>query len=266
MRVEVDTVAIAAALAGRRVGGSRRVALPVDAPRWFGADAAHPVRRGPPDPAAPPALCIHSRAQGATPTIDSPLGDAALGRRLDACLSQRLEVTLAGTLVQVDGVGVLLRGAAGCGKGETALALLQAGQRLIADDAVRLRAGSDGALHGRCPALLRGRLMVRGLGLLDVAAHFGRSAWAPRSSVDLLVDIAPGGAATGLAGDWGELGLLGRRCHGLQLAPGRPLASLVTAAAAEWRQRRAGGNAAARFAAEQALAVAGARTAQQCGS
>lgn len=263
MRVDVDAATLAATLAGRRVGGAARVALPVHTARWFGPDAASPVRRGPVDPASPPALCIHSRVQGATPTIDSPLDDAELGRRLDGWLARRLEVTLPGTLVQVDGVGVLLRGAAGCGKGETALALLQAGHRLVADDAVRLRAGRGDALHGVCPTLLRGRLAVRGLGLLDVRAHFGAAAWAPRSPVDLLVDLAPGSAAAGLGGDWGEAGLLGRRLTALRLAPGRPLASLVAAAACEWRQRRAGGNVAARFAAEQAAAVTGVRMVQE---
>lgn len=44
-----------------------------------------------------------------------------------------------GALVEVLGVGVLLRGASGIGKSELALELVQRGHRLVADDVVRIR-------------------------------------------------------------------------------------------------------------------------------
>ena len=47
--------------------------------------------------------------------------------------------TVHGVLVDINGVGVLIRGESGIGKSETALELIQNGNRLIADDAVEIK-------------------------------------------------------------------------------------------------------------------------------
>jgi serine kinase of HPr protein (carbohydrate metabolism regulator) len=78
---------------------------------------------------------------------------------------------LQATCVAVDGVGVLLRGPSGGGKSDLALRLIDGGARLVADDGVELsRRGDD--LVARLPAMapdsVRGRIEVRGLGILPV--------------------------------------------------------------------------------------------------
>ena len=78
---------------------------------------------------------------------------------------------LQATCVAVDGVGVLLRGPSGSGKSDLALRLIDAGAVLVADDGVELR--RDGVrlmatLPSAAPESVRGRLEVRGLGLLPV--------------------------------------------------------------------------------------------------
>ena len=62
--------------------------------------------------------------------------------------------------------GVLIEGPSGAGKSDLALRMLSEGFRLVADDRVLLWR-SGGALFGRAPAPLRGRIEVRGL---DVVA------------------------------------------------------------------------------------------------
>lgn len=52
-------------------------------------------------------------------------------------------VTMHGVLVDVYGEGVLITGASGIGKSETALELIKRGHRLIADDAVEIRKVAD---------------------------------------------------------------------------------------------------------------------------
>src|SRR5690606_9201380 len=76
--------------------------------------------------------------------------------------------TIPGTLVEVFGHGVLLTGASGTGKSETALGLLDRGHRLVADDAVTVQPTAQGAL-GACPPPLHGLLSLRDLGIVDVA-------------------------------------------------------------------------------------------------
>jgi len=90
-----------------------------------------------------------------------------------------------GALVQVLGVGVLIRGPSGIGKSETALELVTRGHRLVADDVVRIRREGD-ILIGRAPDLIRHHLEIRGIGILDVPDLFGPGAVYDESRIDLM--------------------------------------------------------------------------------
>jgi serine kinase of HPr protein (carbohydrate metabolism regulator) len=76
-----------------------------------------------------------------------------------------------GTSVAFDGCAVLLTGASGSGKSDLALRLIEGGASLIADDVSELYC-QDQRLWVRFPDLapagLRGRLEVRGLGIMPV--------------------------------------------------------------------------------------------------
>jgi serine kinase of HPr protein (carbohydrate metabolism regulator) len=61
--------------------------------------------------------------------------------------------------------GILLLGPSGSGKSDLALRLIEGGARLVADDATLVWAHSGG-LHAVCPETIRGRMEVRGLGVL----------------------------------------------------------------------------------------------------
>ncbi|HXZ67006.1 MAG TPA: HPr kinase/phosphatase C-terminal domain-containing protein [Alphaproteobacteria bacterium] len=62
---------------------------------------------------------------------------------------------------------VLLRGAPGSGKSDLALRLIDGGALLVADDLTEL-AQHEGALIATAPQSIRGRMEVRGLGILKV--------------------------------------------------------------------------------------------------
>jgi len=100
-----------------------------------------------------------------------------------------------GTLVQVQGVGILLLGASGMGKSETALALLHEGHSLVADDLVCYSRQAN-ALIGSAPAALRGKLHIRDLGVLEVANLFGAQAICPQCNIDLVVKLYLGASGT----------------------------------------------------------------------
>ncbi len=76
------------------------------------------------------------------------------------------------TCVAIDGKGVLLTGKPGSGKSDLALRLIDSGAQLVADDFVDITV-SDATLFASAPEALRGKLEVRGLGIvtLPFAGH-----------------------------------------------------------------------------------------------
>ncbi len=139
-----------------------------------------------------------------------------------------------GTLVLVDGVGILLRGPAGSGKSDTALALIHAGHQLVADDAVDIRRLND-RLVGGAPAAGEGLLCLRGPGLIDVAACFGAGALARSATVDRVVDLVDEPLPATTDADWQPIRIHGVSCSRMALSPGRPLPALLEVLAAGGR-------------------------------
>jgi serine kinase of HPr protein (carbohydrate metabolism regulator) len=91
--------------------------------------------------------------------------------------------TVWGTVVSVDGRGVLLRGPSGAGKSDLALRLIDGGAGLVADDRVALAREGD-RLVARAPEALGGQMEVRGIGIVRVAA-------VQRAMLVLAVDLVP---------------------------------------------------------------------------
>lgn len=100
-----------------------------------------------------------------------------------------LSITLHGVFMEIAGLGVLLSGASGTGKGELALELITRGQRLIADDAPEFVFTTEKKLTGTCPAVLQDFLEVRALGVLNVRALFGAQAICPQAPLALIVRL-----------------------------------------------------------------------------
>ena len=78
-----------------------------------------------------------------------------------------------GSMVDILGIGTLIRGASGVGKSECVLGLIERGYSLVADDVTRIRAIERRELMATAPNLTRYHMEVRGLGVINVAAIFG---------------------------------------------------------------------------------------------
>jgi serine kinase of HPr protein (carbohydrate metabolism regulator) len=90
------------------------------------------------------------------------------------------------TAVAIGRKGVLLRGRSGSGKSDLALRLIDGGAKLIADDVVELeRRGRS--VEVRAPRALRGKMEVRGVGILAVPSM-------ARARLVLVVDLVGKGA------------------------------------------------------------------------
>jgi HPr kinase/phosphorylase len=186
------------------------------------------------------------RARGATPIVMARLSAA-----LDVYLAPRIVVH--GVLMDILGLGVLIVGESGIGKSECALDLVVRGHRLVADDAVELRARAGLFLIGTCPELTRHHMEIRGLGLINVQDLFGVASTRRSKRVEMVVQLERWDASR----EYDRLGIdeahyetLGVPVPMLRMpvAPGRNLAILVEVAARNQLLRNGGLNSARRLA------------------
>lgn len=127
----------------------------------------------------------------ATPLFVSALPSIELMWMLRPYLARALaeSTTAHGVFLDVLGMGVLITGASGVGKSELALELISRGSGLVADDVIEFYRIGPETIEGRCPALLRDFLEVRGLGVLNIRTVFGEAALRPRKNLKLIVHL-----------------------------------------------------------------------------
>ncbi|MDR0489844.1 MAG: HPr(Ser) kinase/phosphatase, partial [Oscillospiraceae bacterium] len=114
---------------------------------------------------------------------------SAVIRIVRKAVAQR--VTRHGVLVEVYGIGLLLLGESGVGKSEAAIELLKRGHRLIADDAVEIKAIDVNVIEGTAPELIRHFVELRGIGVIDVRQIFGVGAIKASQNIHLVVNLEP---------------------------------------------------------------------------
>lgn len=126
-------------------------------------------------------VTIIKTAQPAALVIDK------LRRYLSRVLAEN--TTRHGVFMDILGLGVLITGDSGVGKSELGLELISRGHGLVADDVVEISRVAPTQLEGRCPALLKDFLEVRGLGVLNIRTIFGETAVRPKMNLRLIVHL-----------------------------------------------------------------------------
>src|SRR3989440_12845585 len=104
-------------------------------------------------------------------------------------------VTEFGSMADILGVGVLIRGTSGIGKSESVLQLIERGYSLVADDVTRITSLEGRELMATAPEMTRYHMEVRGIGIINVASVFGIGAIRVEKRLDLVVTLK----------DWHEL-------------------------------------------------------------
>jgi HPr kinase/phosphorylase len=94
-----------------------------------------------------------------------------------------------GSMVDIMGIGVLIRGKSGIGKSECVLGLIERGYSLVSDDITRFRNLEGRGLIGNSKELTRFHMEVRGIGIINVAAVFGAGSVRPEKQLDLVVTL-----------------------------------------------------------------------------
>jgi HPr kinase/phosphorylase len=140
------------------------------------------------------------------------------------------------TSLDIRGVGVMLRGDSGVGKSECALALIERGYSLVADDLTVLKLLDARELMASSRPLNRGYMECRGIGIINIAEMFGVKSVRLEKRIDMVVTLrewTPEAVEerTGLEESFYEV--LGMKLPHIELfvRPGRDIARLVEVAA-----------------------------------
>ena len=173
---------------------------------------------------------------------------ASLIAFLNTSLANR--ITQHGVLVEVVGEGVLILGDSGIGKSETAIALVERGHRLIADDAVEIKRVSAKTLIGSAPSLIKHYVELRGIGIIDVRRLYGMGAVKDTEKIDLVIHLEPwveGKMYDRFGLDDQTFNILGIDVPSITVPvrPGRSLPIILEIAAMNHRQKKMGYNTAA---------------------
>ena len=184
-----------------------------------------------------------------TTEVTSPF-QSDLGHYLERRLAPTW--TVHGVMMDVFGLGVLIRGKSGVGKSECGLELIERGHRLIADDVVMLRRIGKNELVAETPSNIGYHMEIRGIGIIDVELLFGVRAVREDAPLSLMVTMEPWDPDK----EYERLGLADRftnlfDCrvpeYILPVEPGRNIAKLVEVAALTQRLEDQGINVAREF-------------------
>ena len=126
-----------------------------------------------------------------TAVFATPVGAARVIEKLSRYLAKALAETVErhGVFMDVLGLGVLVTGESGVGKSELGLELISRGHGLVADDVVEISRIAGNTLEGRCPAMLKDFIEVRGLGLLNIRTIFGETAVRRKMKLRLIAHL-----------------------------------------------------------------------------
>ncbi|MDF7807294.1 HPr(Ser) kinase/phosphatase [Pontiellaceae bacterium B12219] len=152
-----------------------------------------------------------------------------------------------GTCMELMGIGVLLRGAPGIGKSETALSLVERGYSLVSDDVTEVRRTTRGRLVCWANEVTRYHMEIRGLGIIHVPSLFGVAAIRRQTELDLVIDLKPPTGdedRTGVHPDVIELMGVKVPCITLPVRSGRDMANIVEVAALNQKLKELGHDAA----------------------
>ncbi len=154
-----------------------------------------------------------------------------------------------GSMVDILGVGVIIKGESGIGKSECTLALVERGYSLVADDVTKVKLIDGREVIGTSASVTRNHMEVRGIGIIDVGMMFGVKSIRREKQVNLIVSLQ----------DWDEVEEVDRlgmeeettEILGVQIPhitipvrPGRDIARLVEVSAFQSKLKRSGHNAA----------------------
>lgn len=194
----------------------------------------------------PPDIFLEAALRHDIPVFCSRMLTGEITNRIIVYLQSRLapSILIHGVMLDVFGVGTLLRGPSGIGKSETALEMIKSGHTLVADDVVQIKRIAD-ILVGSAPESTRNLIEIRGIGIMDIRHLYGVGAVQPEKNIDMILDLELWNEHS----DYKRFGkgestdaILGVSIPTtlLPVSPGRNLASIIGVAARSFRLKNMG--------------------------
>src|SRR6516225_36614 len=152
-----------------------------------------------------------------------------------------------GSMVDILGVGVILRGESGIGKSESVLALIERGYSLVADDITKVTLVDGREVVGTSAEVTRNHMEVRGIGIINVAAMFGVKSIRHEKRVDLVITLkawneVPDVDRLGIEQEYVKILGIDVPHITIPVRPGRDLARLIEVAAFQTKLKSSGYN------------------------
>ncbi|HWD20593.1 MAG TPA: HPr(Ser) kinase/phosphatase [Verrucomicrobiae bacterium] len=152
-----------------------------------------------------------------------------------------------GSMVDILGIGVMIRGESGIGKSESVLALIERGYSLVSDDATRVTLIDGRQIIGTSPETTRNHMEVRGIGIINVASMFGVRSIRGEKSLNLVVTLktwedVPDVDRVGMEQEFVKILGVPIPHIIIPVRPGRDLARLIEVAAFQIKLKNAGHN------------------------
>ena len=202
----------------------------------------------------PPKIIIEEAEAHEVAVFQSPLTTMRFINAATICLEIDFapQATEHGSMVDIQGVGIMIRGKSGVGKSECVLSLLDRGHSLVADDITKIRCLEGRELIGTSSEITRFHMEVRGIGIINVANLFGVQGIRLEKRLDLVVTLAEWTPdlevdRIGLDQDYYEILQIKIPHVTIPVRPGRDLATLVEVAAYDQKLRSMGQNSAMEF-------------------
>ena len=154
-----------------------------------------------------------------------------------------------GCMVDILGIGLIIRGESGIGKSEAVLALIERGYSLVADDVVKAVLMDGREVVCTSAELTRDHMEVRGIGIINVAQMFGVRAIRKEKVLDLIVTLkqwsdVPDVDRVGMEQEFVKVLGVDIPHVTIPVRPGRDIARLIEVAAFQTKLRKSGYNAA----------------------
>ena len=152
-----------------------------------------------------------------------------------------------GSMVDILGVGVIIRGESGIGKSESVLALIERGYSLVSDDITKVLLLDGREVMGTSSEITRNHMEVRGIGIINVAAMFGVKCIRLEKRVDLVVSLkwwneVPDVDRLGMDDEFVKILGVDVPHITIPVRPGRDLARLIEVAAFQTKLKLSGHN------------------------
>jgi len=203
---------------------------------------------------APSKMLCDLANQYKTPIIRSPLKSKNFTTEATLLLEDKFapRTHMHGTLLDIQGIGTLICGESGVGKSECALALIERGHSLVADDLTYIKRVSERELLGSSSELSRGYMECRGLGIINVAELFGVRSVRVDKRIELIINFISWTSGmneerTGLEEQFIKILGLEVPIMEIPVRPGRDMARLTEVAAMVQALKRIGHDSAAEF-------------------